>query len=162
MEIKKLLSAFDRVDKGSTELLLVSGYSGVGKSSLIGEIRKTVALEGGFFIQGKFEQFGRNSAYLAITKAIAELVRQVLAGEDTHLTSIREQLIEAMGLNGSVLSVGTTSYPLIGGALATFAWNYPFLLALAAVPVGFLVLRFLHNPEPHSKASLRVTGVSFG
>ncbi len=66
-----------------------------------------------------------------------------------------ERRAEAMGLNASVLSVSTASYPLIGGALATFAWNYPFLLALAAIPIGFLVLQFLHNPEPRSNESLR-------
>jgi len=66
-----------------------------------------------------------------------------------------ERRVEAMGLNASVLHIGTTSYPLIGGALATLAWNYPFLLALIGVLIGFLVLRFLHNPEPRSNASLR-------
>ena len=67
----------------------------------------------------------------------------------------KERRAEAMGLNASVLSIGTTSYPLIGGALATLAWNYPFLLALAGVPIGFLVLWFLRNPEPRSSGSLR-------
>ncbi len=61
---------------------------------------------------------------------------------------------EAMGLNASVLSIGTTSYPLIGGALATLAWNYPFLLALAGIPIGFLILFFLRNPEPRSSGNL--------
>ncbi len=61
---------------------------------------------------------------------------------------------EAMGLNASVLSVGTTSYPLIGGALAMLAWNYPCLLALTGVPIGFLVLFFLRNPEPRSSGNL--------
>ena len=66
-----------------------------------------------------------------------------------------ERRAEAMGLNASVLSVGTTSYPIIGGALATLAWNYPFLLALAALPIGFLALRFLRYPEPRSSESLK-------
>ncbi len=61
----------------------------------------------------------------------------------------------AMGYNASVLSVGTASYPAIGGALATVAWYYPFLLPLAAVPVGLAVLFSLRNPEPRNDQGFR-------
>jgi MFS transporter, ACDE family, multidrug resistance protein len=61
----------------------------------------------------------------------------------------------ALGYNSSVLSVGTASYPAIGGALATLGWFYPFALAFLAVPVGLLVLYSLHNPEPHNDQRLR-------
>lgn len=61
----------------------------------------------------------------------------------------------AMGLNASVLNIAVGAYPIIGGALATLAWNYPFFLPLAAIPIGFLVLGCLNNPEPRSKQSLR-------
>jgi MFS transporter, ACDE family, multidrug resistance protein len=57
----------------------------------------------------------------------------------------------AMGYNSSVLSIGTASYPAIGGALASFGWYYPFLLPLAAIPIGILVLFSLNNPEPHNE-----------
>jgi MFS family permease len=66
-----------------------------------------------------------------------------------------ERRAGAMGLNASVLSIGTLSYPLIGGALATLAWNYPFLLALAGIPIGLIVLLYLHNPEPGSTGNLK-------
>lgn len=61
----------------------------------------------------------------------------------------------AMGYNASVLSIGTASYPAIGGALATIAWNYPFFMPILALPVGFWVLFDLKNPEPSSNQSLR-------
>ena len=54
----------------------------------------------------------------------------------------------AMGYNASVLSVGTAAYPAIGGALAMVAWYYPFVLPLLALPLGFVVLFSLKNPEP--------------
>ena len=68
----------------------------------------------------------------------------------------------AMGCNSSVLAVGTAIYPAIGGALATLAWYYPFVLPLAAIPVGLAVLFSLHNPEPKNvqdfRQYLRTTG----
>ncbi|MDZ7773619.1 MAG: MFS transporter [Balneolaceae bacterium] len=54
----------------------------------------------------------------------------------------------AMGYNGSVLSLGTASYPAIGGGLALLGWYFPFFLPLLAIPVGLVVLRYLDNPEP--------------
>jgi ACDE family multidrug resistance protein len=65
-----------------------------------------------------------------------------------------EHRAAAIGLNTSVLNLAVAAYPLIGGALATLAWNYPFFLPLAAIPVGFLVLFGLNNPEPRNKQSL--------
>ncbi len=62
---------------------------------------------------------------------------------------------EALGYNSSVLSIGTASYPTIGGLLATLGWFYPFALAFIAVPVGLLVLFSLHNPEPHNEERLK-------
>ncbi len=61
----------------------------------------------------------------------------------------------ALGYNSSVLSVGTASYPAIGGALATFGWYYPFALPLLALPIAVLVLFSLHNPEPHNDQKLQ-------
>jgi len=61
----------------------------------------------------------------------------------------------AMGYNASVVSVGTAVFPLIGGALATLGWAYPFVLPIAALPIGFLVLFGLENPEPKVEQGLR-------
>jgi MFS transporter, ACDE family, multidrug resistance protein len=62
---------------------------------------------------------------------------------------------EALGYNSSVLSVGTASYPAIGGALALLGWYYPFALPLLAVPVALLVLFSLRNPEPHNEQDIK-------
>jgi len=61
----------------------------------------------------------------------------------------------AMGYNASVLSVGTASYPALGGFLAQLGWRYPFLLSLLAIPVGLAVLFWLRNPEPKQAQTLR-------
>lgn len=60
----------------------------------------------------------------------------------------------ALGYNSSVLSIGTASYPGIGGLLATFGWFYPFALPVLAIPIAFLVLFSLNNPEPHNEQRL--------
>ncbi len=61
----------------------------------------------------------------------------------------------ALGYNSSVLSTGTATYPGIGGLLATFGWFYPFLLPLFAIPIAFVVLFSLHNPEPVNDQTLK-------
>jgi len=61
----------------------------------------------------------------------------------------------AMGYNSSVLSIGTATYPAIGGALATLGWYYPFFLAFLGIPVGIMVLFSLNNPEPQNRQRLR-------
>ena len=61
----------------------------------------------------------------------------------------------ALGYNSSVLSVGTASYPAIGGLLATFGWFYPFALPFAAIPIAIVVMFSLHNPEPRNDDRLR-------
>ncbi|MBD3376751.1 MFS transporter [candidate division KSB1 bacterium] len=60
----------------------------------------------------------------------------------------------AMGYNASVLSVGTATYPLIGGALALLGWNYPFFLAFLGFPIGIVILYALNNPEPQDHVAL--------
>lgn len=64
------------------------------------------------------------------------------------------QRAEAMGYNSAVLSIGATLYPVIGGALAVFAWYAPFYLPLLAIPVAFLILFYLKNPEPEKKSDV--------
>ncbi|MFC2011110.1 MFS transporter [Chloroflexota bacterium] len=66
-----------------------------------------------------------------------------------------QERTEAMGLNASVLSIGTAAYPAIGGALAILGWQYPFALPIVALPIGIIVLISLHNPEPRNRQSLK-------
>jgi MFS family permease len=67
----------------------------------------------------------------------------------------RKELIAAMGYNSSVRSIGSASYPAIGGALAMMGWHYPFILPVIAIPIGFLVLLHLKTPEPENELHIR-------
>ncbi len=62
---------------------------------------------------------------------------------------------EAMGYSASISSIGTATYPIIGGALATMGWYYPFMLPILAIPLGLLVLFRLKNPEPQSNGNFK-------
>ena len=70
--------------------------------------------------------------------------------------------ITAMGYNSGVLSVGATIYPAIGGGLALFGWQYPFLLPLIAIPVGFLVMFRMNITQPDNVKSLKNYFIELG
>ncbi|HLP89937.1 MAG TPA: AAA family ATPase [Nostocaceae cyanobacterium] len=102
-EITQILNAFDRVSQGSTEMLLISGYSGVGKSALVNEIHKPVTCQRGYFINGKFDQFKRNIPYAAITDAFEYLIRQLLSEPGIILQTWKKKILEALGNNGQII-----------------------------------------------------------
>ena len=118
-EIAILLSAFDRVagrvgkpsereenensPQSSIEMMLVAGFSGIGKSVLVRELYKPFTQQRGYFIAGKFDQFQRNIPYSAIISAFKSLVRQLLSESEARLVQWREKLLAAFGVNGQVI-----------------------------------------------------------
>ncbi len=102
-EITQLLSIFERVSQGNAELVLVSGYSGIGKSALVNEVQKPIARQRGYFIAGKFDQFRRDIPYAAFSQAFQDLIQQLLTESETRLQNWRKQILEALGTNGQVI-----------------------------------------------------------
>ncbi|MDJ1170579.1 AAA family ATPase [Roseofilum sp. BLCC_M154] len=102
-EIDTLLAAFERVANGQKEFMLVSGYSGIGKSALVQEIYKPITRRNGYFILGKFDQFQRSIPYFAIVKAFSELVNLLLTESEQKLKVWKEKLLEAFGPNGQII-----------------------------------------------------------
>jgi PAS domain S-box-containing protein len=103
-EVGTLLAAFDRVVKsGKPELVLISGYSGIGKSSVVNELHKELVPTRGFFSAGKFDQYKRNIPYATIAQAFQSLVRQILGKSDAELSQWRGALQEALGPNGQLM-----------------------------------------------------------
>lgn len=102
-EIKTLMKSFDRVSKGSTELFLVAGYSGVGKSALIYELYKPITELKGYFISGKFDQYQRNIPYYAVVQAFSSFVDLLLTEKEESLKRWRKIIQNAIGENGQVL-----------------------------------------------------------
>ncbi|MDY6901400.1 MAG: AAA family ATPase, partial [Cyanobacteriota bacterium] len=104
-EISTLLTAFERVVSAAskTEMILVKGYSGIGKSALIKEIYQPITRQRGYFISGKFDQFQRNIPYSAVVKAFSGLVRQLLTESEVQLQEWRQKLLSALESNAQII-----------------------------------------------------------
>jgi PAS domain S-box-containing protein len=119
VEIAAVLAAFERVAEGndaergkgrdgergalSVEMMLVSGYSGVGKSALVQELYKPITAKRGYFVSGKFDQLQRNIPYSAIVAALQKLVQQLLGEPDEQLQQWKLCLLEALKSNGQII-----------------------------------------------------------
>lgn len=102
-DLETLLSAFDRVSSGSKEIMLVAGYSGIGKSALVHEVNKPIVGRRGHFISGKFDQFKLDIPYSALIQAFQELVKNLLAEHEERLYAWKLKLIEALGPSGQIV-----------------------------------------------------------
>ena len=102
-EIETLLAGFEKASRGQTELMLVAGYSGIGKTSLVQEIYKPITEKRGYFLSGKFDQFQRNIPYSAVVIAFKQLVKQLLTESNEELHQWREKIAAAVGANGQAI-----------------------------------------------------------
>src|SRR5712664_4115895 len=103
-EIDTLLASFDRVvASGTPELVLVSGYSGIGKSSVVNELHKVLVPPRGLFAAGKFDQYKRDIPYAPLAQAFQSLVREILSKSEAELRNWRDALREALGPNGLLM-----------------------------------------------------------
>ncbi|MEI2581399.1 trifunctional serine/threonine-protein kinase/ATP-binding protein/sensor histidine kinase [Scytonema sp. PRP1] len=116
-EIETLLTAFKRVASGQekrvshgnpptppkSEMMLLSGYSGAGKSALVREVYKLLAHQPGYFISGKFDELQRNIPYSGLIQVFRELIKQLLTESELHLNQWKEKLLDAFEPNGQML-----------------------------------------------------------
>jgi PAS domain S-box-containing protein len=103
-EIDKLMSAFDRVvARGTPEFVLVSGYSGIGKSSVVNELHKALVPPRGLFGFGKFDQYKRDIPYATLAQAFQSLVHPLLGESEEELARWRDALREALGANAQLM-----------------------------------------------------------
>ncbi len=108
-EVAQLMETFDRVanppepGRARAEMILVSGYSGIGKTALVSEVHKPIVKSRGYFISGKFDQYKRNIPYSSLIQAFAELIRQLLTEPETGIQTWKKQLLNALENNGQVI-----------------------------------------------------------
>lgn len=102
-ETNLLLANFEAVCHGATHMMLLAGYPGIGKSSLVHEIHKPILENNGFFISGKYDQYKANIPYSAFIEAFQDLIRQILTENDDTIALWREKLKTALGTNAGVI-----------------------------------------------------------
>ncbi|BAY09520.1 ATP-binding sensor histidine kinase [Calothrix sp. NIES-2098] len=102
-EVQILLDAFERVANGASELMLVAGFSGIGKTAVVNEVHKPIVKQRGYFIKGKFDQFNRNIPFSAFVQAFRNLMGQLLTEPDAIIQEWKTKIIAALGENGQVI-----------------------------------------------------------
>jgi PAS domain S-box-containing protein len=103
-QIEALVTAFDRIVAGAgAELVLISGYAGIGKSSVVNELHRILVPPRGLFASGKFDQYKRDIPYVPFAQAFLTLVRNLLSKSDAEVEEWRHALQEALGPNGQLI-----------------------------------------------------------
>ena len=121
-EVAQLLDAFNRVANPpssrnsrnslhptpytlhpSSEMILVAGFSGIGKTAVVNEVHKPITRQKGYFIKGKYDQFNRNIPFSAFVQAFRDLMGQLLGESDAQLQQWKGKILEAVGEQGQLL-----------------------------------------------------------
>ena len=102
-EVEILLAAFWRVSQGKAELILVAGFSGIGKTAVVNEVHKPIVQKHGYFIKGKFEQLQRNIPFNAFVQAFRDLIKQLLCESVDQVDQWRSKILQVVGENGQVI-----------------------------------------------------------
>ncbi|AUT01740.1 hypothetical protein CLI64_15850 [Nostoc sp. CENA543] len=102
-DVKTLLTAFESVSQGATEITLVAGFSGVGKTAVVNEVHKPIVRQRGYFIQGKYDQLNRNLPLSAFVQAFRDLIRQLLTESNARILNWKQKILTALGNNGQVI-----------------------------------------------------------
>ncbi|MEB3825882.1 trifunctional serine/threonine-protein kinase/ATP-binding protein/sensor histidine kinase [Phormidium sp. CCY1219] len=102
-EVEQLLAAFHRVSTGDSEMMLVSGFSGIGKTALVAQVHKPILRHRGYFIKGKFDQFNRDIPFRAFVQAFSDLVRQLLGESAADIATWKAKILTALGDRAAVI-----------------------------------------------------------
>ncbi|MEH2386789.1 MAG: AAA family ATPase [Nostoc sp.] len=102
IEVESLLDAFEEVSQGSTEIILVAGFSGIGKTAVVNEVHKPIVRQRGYFIKGKFDQF-HNIPFSAFVQAFRDLIGQLLSETNAQFEQWKCKILSALGENGQVM-----------------------------------------------------------
>lgn len=103
-EIQTLMGEFEAVAAGETRLVLVGGFSGIGKTALINEVHKPILEKRGYFISGKFDQLNRNRPFSAMVKAFEHLITQLIESGEPDISLWKHKILSALEGQGQVIA----------------------------------------------------------
>ncbi|WP_414570743.1 protein kinase domain-containing protein [Nostoc sp. CCY 9925] len=120
-EVASLLAAFDRVTEGKTEMVLVAGFSGIGKTAVVNEVHKPIVRQRSYFIKGKFDQFQREIPLSAFVQAFSDLIGQILIETEAQIAEWKLKILSALGEQAQVISDVIPALEQIIGKQPNFA-----------------------------------------
>ncbi|BAY25803.1 multi-sensor signal transduction multi-kinase [Calothrix sp. NIES-2100] len=103
-EVETLLAAFERVAGGTTEMVLVTGFSGIGKTAVVNEVHKPIVRQRSYFIKGKFDQFQRDIPLSGLVQAFRDLIGQLLSETDAKIQQWKTKILSALGEQSQVIT----------------------------------------------------------
>ncbi len=103
-ELETLQSLYSQTLSGTSGFVMVSGHSGVGKTSLVQEMNRTVATDKGYITYGKYDQYNRNTPYSGLVQAFGLLVKQILTESDENIAWWKDRITDAVDVNGAVMT----------------------------------------------------------
>ncbi|MEH2058817.1 MAG: AAA family ATPase [Nostoc sp.] len=102
-EVETLLAAFRRVTEGATEMILVAGFSGIGKTAVVNEVHKPILRQRSYFIKGKFDQFQRDIPLSGLVQAFRDLIGQLLSETDAQIQQWKAKILGELGTQAQVI-----------------------------------------------------------
>ncbi|MHC5726200.1 MAG: protein kinase domain-containing protein, partial [Nostoc sp.] len=102
-EVETLLAAFNRVTEGATEMILVAGFSGIGKTAVVNEVHKPIVRQRSYFIKGKFDQFQRDIPLSGLVQAFRDLIGQLLSESDAQIQQWKGKILWELGTQTQVI-----------------------------------------------------------
>ncbi|MBT8368690.1 MAG: sigma 54-interacting transcriptional regulator, partial [Deltaproteobacteria bacterium] len=169
-ELQELVRVFEGACRETAEIILVSGFSGIGKTALVEDIQRPVSENRGYFIKGKFDQYLKTTPYTAITQAFAVFVSRILAEPEHNFNEWQAKIQSAVGDLGRVLTdvipalddlIGAQpEVPQLGGQEAENRFNYVFINFLLTVAIeSHPLVLFVDDLQWIDAASLRLLKV---
>ncbi len=116
-EINKLLECYNELHHSKSMLVLVAGYSGVGKSAVVKQLQRPVTEKSGLFISGKFDQFKKNIPYFAFIEAFDTILKNILAESEEKIIEWKDKILATLGANAVLINEVIPSLEFIVGKL---------------------------------------------
>ncbi|MGH8000699.1 MAG: ATP-binding protein, partial [Brasilonema sp.] len=103
-EVETLLAALARVTGSrTTEMILVAGVPGVGKTAVVNEVHKLIAQQRSYFIKGTFDRLKRDIPLSGLIQALQNFIEQLLSKADAEIQQWKAKILSALGEQAQII-----------------------------------------------------------